>query len=93
MQLDTNEFIRRFMLHVLASGFHRIRHFGLLASRPKLALARQFLDMPALEAEVKPTKTKDEPAVFQCHTCQQPFAIMAIKEPVYLPRAPPKPNN
>jgi hypothetical protein len=93
MQLDTNEFIRRFMLHVLPSGFHRIRHFGLLASRPKLALARRLLDMPAPEAEVKPTKTEDEPAVLQCHTCKQPLAIMAIKEPVYLPRAPPTSND
>ena len=32
MTLATDEFIRRFLLHVLPKGFHRIRHYGLLAS-------------------------------------------------------------
>ena len=31
MTLDAHEFIRRFLLHVLPSGFHRIRHYGLFA--------------------------------------------------------------
>jgi hypothetical protein len=30
MTLDTHEFIRRFLMHVLPQGFHRIRHYGLL---------------------------------------------------------------
>jgi hypothetical protein len=90
MQLDTVEFIRRFMLHVLPPGFHRIRHFGLLASRPKLALARKLLDAPTPEVQETSAKADDEPAVFNCRKCQQPLAIMAIAEPVYLPRAPPK---
>jgi hypothetical protein len=90
MQLDTDEFIRRFMLHVLPSGFHRIRHFGLLASRPKMALARQLLDVTAPEVKVTSEKEDVEPAVFNCRKCQQPVEIMAIQAPVYLPRAPPK---
>jgi hypothetical protein len=90
MQLNTHEFIRRFMLHVLPSGFHRIRHFGLLASSPKMALARQLLNTPAPEVQVVPEKENDAPAVFNCRKCQQPLEIMAIKEPAYLPRAPPK---
>jgi hypothetical protein len=40
MQLDTMEFMRRFMLHVLPSGFHRIRHYGLLASHKKGYLSK-----------------------------------------------------
>lgn len=32
MRLETGEFIRRFLIHVLPDGFHRIRHYGLLAS-------------------------------------------------------------
>ena len=32
MTLDAQEFIRRFLIHVLPSGFHRIRHYGLFAS-------------------------------------------------------------
>ncbi len=37
MRLDTHEFIRRFLLHVLPDGFHRIRHYGLLASAARKA--------------------------------------------------------
>jgi hypothetical protein len=47
MTLATSEFIRRFLLHVLPSGFHRIRHYGLLANgqrRDAIARARQLLD-------------------------------------------------
>ena len=46
MTLATDEFIRRFLLHVLPRGFHRIRHHGLLASgtrRDNLARARELL--------------------------------------------------
>jgi Putative transposase/Transposase zinc-binding domain len=47
MTLDAHEFIRRFLIHVLPKGFHRIRHYGLLASGVKadnLALARKLID-------------------------------------------------
>ena len=47
--LDADEFIRRFLIHVLPDGFHRIRHYGFLASGNRtssIALARQFLGMP-----------------------------------------------
>ncbi len=50
MTLSAEEFIRRFLLHVLPDRFMRIRHFGLLANRArnkKLALCRQLLDQPA----------------------------------------------
>ena len=49
MTLDADEFIRRFLLHVLPDGFQRIRHYGLLGNRAregKLALCRQLLDAP-----------------------------------------------
>jgi hypothetical protein len=41
MQLDASEFLRRFALHVLPTGFMRIRHYGLLANRNKRALLEQ----------------------------------------------------
>jgi len=50
MRLDAQEFVRRFLLHVLPPGFQRIRHFGLLANRHrevKLEHCRQLLDVPA----------------------------------------------
>jgi hypothetical protein len=49
MTLATNEFIRRFLIHVLPRGFHRIRHYGLLAkpsSADNIARARELLTAP-----------------------------------------------
>ena len=48
MTLEPGEFIRRFLMHVLPKGFHRIRHYGLLANggdtrAEKLALARELI--------------------------------------------------
>jgi hypothetical protein len=54
MTLATAEFIRRFLIHVLPSGFHRIRHYGLLASGTRadnIAHARRLLDVPAEQHE------------------------------------------
>jgi hypothetical protein len=53
MTLGTHEFIRRFLIHVLPKGFHRIRHYGLLAggTRDKsIAQARQLLGVAASPA-------------------------------------------
>jgi len=47
MTLDVGEFIRRFLLHVLPKGFHRIRHYGLLATGQRadnIERARELLD-------------------------------------------------
>jgi hypothetical protein len=49
MTLDAHEFIRRFLLHTLPDGFHRIRHYGFLANghrAEKLALCRRLLNVP-----------------------------------------------
>ena len=54
MTLATAEFIRRFLIHVLPYGFHRIRHYGLLASGTRadnIARARRLLDVPAEQHE------------------------------------------
>jgi hypothetical protein len=53
MTLEPGEFIRRFLLHVLPKGFHRIRHYGLLASagrKANLARARELLAVPQPKA-------------------------------------------
>jgi hypothetical protein len=58
MRLDASEFVRRFLLHVLPSGFQRIRHFGLLANchrEDKLAQCRRLLQAPP------PPPRSDEP--------------------------------
>src|SRR5471032_2667392 len=54
MTLSTAEFIRRFLIHVLPQGFHRIRHYGLLASGTRadnIAQARRLLDVRATQTE------------------------------------------
>ena len=57
MTLDAHEFIRRFLLHTLPDGFHRIRHYGFLANAHrtgKLALCRKLLDAPPPEPIAEP---------------------------------------
>ena len=52
MTLEADEFLRRFLLHVVPHGFRRIRHFGLLANRTRhdaLARCRDLLDQPPLQ--------------------------------------------
>jgi Putative transposase len=54
MTLAVDEFIRRFLLHVLPGGFHRIRHYGLFANGGRaenIARARRLLDVPAPPSE------------------------------------------
>ena len=63
MTLKAVEFLRRFLLHVLPSGFVRIRHYGFLANRlcrQKLALCRELLGTgrpPPVAAEPVPRRT------------------------------------
>ena len=66
MTLDTHEFIRRFLMHVLPQGFHRIRYYGLLASGKRaenIARARKLLAVPLIPIDaIKAATTKpDEP--------------------------------
>ncbi|HEY1491219.1 MAG TPA: IS91 family transposase, partial [Steroidobacteraceae bacterium] len=73
MTLSTEEFMRRFLLHVLPSGFHRIRHYGLLANagrKDHIATARELLDPPATVTPVEPKQAKSThsapPPTFLC---------------------------
>jgi hypothetical protein len=62
MTLKAGEFIRRFLLHVLPDGFHRIRNYGLLANghrAEKLALCRKLLDVPSQPQERSSDDDKD----------------------------------
>ena len=56
MTLATHEFIRRFLIHVLPRGFHRIRHYGLFASGQRvdnITRARELLDRAAPQSEAR----------------------------------------
>jgi len=62
MTLAAEEFIRRFLLHVLPTGFQRIRYYGLLGNRhraEKLARCRQLLGMPPASATPTPVDAPD----------------------------------
>jgi len=57
MTLSAEEFIRRFLIHVLPDGFQRIRYYGFLSNRhreEKLVLCRQLLGMPVVDPETAP---------------------------------------
>jgi hypothetical protein len=64
MTLEPAEFIRRFLLHVLPPGFHRIRHFGFLANAhraARLALCRQLLAQPVDHQQGERDREADDP--------------------------------
>ena len=93
MTLDAGEFMRRFLLHVLPDGFHRIRHYGLLANgsrKVSLASARALLAQPR-EAPITPADATNgiehgRPS-FVCAHCGaamivlQNFARQSIRAP------------
>ena len=94
MTLTSDEFIRRFLLHVLPRGFHRIRHYGLLASgarKDNLEQARQLLAVAPPTAD----DTSVEPADPRppCPCCGGHMIIVEIIERRYQSRAPPPSSN
>jgi len=87
MTLDAHEFIRRFLIHVLPKGFHRIRHYGLLASGVKadnLVLARKLLDV----APPEPEDAASDPAapVEPCPCCGSTMRIIEVFKAGQSPR-------
>ncbi len=85
MTLTADEFMRRFLLHVLPGGFHRIRHFGLIANngrKEKLALVRQLLNVPTppTATEVKAVDVEADAesvrANFVCAHCGAQMIIL-----------------
>jgi hypothetical protein len=101
MTLATDEFIRRFLLHVLPAGFHRIRYYGFLASQSRdrnIARIRELLAAPlipvdaikALDASSEEPKAPEHP----CPCCGGPMRIIETfsrgQQPSY--RASPMPQ-
>jgi len=96
MRLATDEFIRRFLTHVLPNGFHRIRHYGLLASsrrKANIAKLRTLLGAEMAKHNDTPTAeiiplTLREP----CPDCGGPMRIIETFRRGQLPltRAPPR---
>jgi hypothetical protein len=102
MTLDPDEFIRRFLLHVLPSGFHRIRHYGLIANttrKDNLARARELLmsskpedttDAEMNAADTADSGDRDASVSYVCPDCGAPMIIIETFQRGQLPRAPPR---
>lgn len=98
MTLKTDEFIRRFLQHVLPKGFHRIRHYGLFANAARnhnLARARALLKAEPIEPKTDNgaaarTDSGAQPCHFTCRQCGTPMTVVTILSPQHAPRAPPQ---
>ncbi len=93
MMVGTHEFIRRFLIHVLPSGFHRIRHYGLFANGGRtanIARARELLGVVAPETEPVDANDGEVTALSQpCPCCGGRMIIIETFERGAQPRAPP----
>lgn len=99
MTLTADEFIRRFLIHILPSGFHRIRHYGLIANakcKDNLVRARQLLKVADVESpvheagkEADKTESGRQDGTYTCPHCGAPMIIIETFIRGQLPRAPP----
>ena len=97
MTLAVDEFIRRFLLHVLPTGFHRIRHYGLFASANRAETIARARELLGLAAPVAEEKVEIDPAAAQvlaqpCPCCGgRMFVIETFEagcQPRHRPTAP-----
>ena len=93
MTLRPAEFIRRFLLHVLPKGFHRIRHYGLLAAATKaetITTVRDLLSITSSEPDSEGEEAHGEPTIVgDCPCCGGRMHIIETFEPGCQPRHPP----
>lgn len=98
MRLATPEFIRRFLIHVLPDGFHRIRHYGLLASATRKANLTKIRALLCVQRPEEPVVPNDEAEIVPftlrepCPSCGGPMRIIEIFRRGQKPmsRAPPR---
>jgi hypothetical protein len=95
MTLVVDEFIRRFLIHVLPKGFHRIRHYGLLAGGNRAETikdVRELLNIapPAADASAKAQQTSEtdpaQPLAHPCPCCGGRMFVIETFEPGCQPR-------
>jgi hypothetical protein len=100
MTLDVDEFIRRFLIHVLPKGFHRIRHYGLFAGSNRaetIETVRNLLNLapPAADASTKAQQTSEtdpaHPLSHPCPCCGGRMFIIETFDPGCQPRHRPTP--
>ncbi|WP_277023343.1 IS91 family transposase [Paracoccus hibiscisoli] len=98
MRLATPEFIRRFLIHVLPDGFHRIRHYGLLASSIRKANITRIRALLCVQSPEQPAAPQPEVEVIPltlrepCPCCGSPMRIVETFRRGQKPmsRAPPR---
>jgi hypothetical protein len=81
MTLSPQDFMRRFLMHVLPGGFHRIRHYGLLANsnrRDHLALARELLQVAPPPDESAGDASKAPAPTFVCTHCGHAMVVLQV---------------
>ena len=96
MTLATSEFIRRFLIHVLPDGFHRIRYYGLLGNGSRadnIAQARKLLAVPTPKIKADQAADTTEPAALlhPCPCCGGRMIIIETFERGSTPRYRPTP--
>jgi hypothetical protein len=93
MTLAAHEFVRRFLIHVLPSGFHRIRHYGLFASGSRadnIARARQLLAVPEPQNDTADApEGNDPPLTRPCPCCGGRMIVIETFERGCSPRSRP----
>ena len=92
MTLATDEFIRRFLIHVLTRGFHRIRHYGLLAKpacADNIARARKLLAVPKPQDQTPDHTNDNQPLSHPCPCCGGRMIIIEVFERTQTPRHQP----
>ena len=93
MTLSADEFMRRFLLHVLPGGFHRIRHYGLIANsgrRENLARARELLHVAPTVIDAANTLNESAQPTFVCRNCGAAMVVTGILARAPNIRAPPQ---
>ncbi len=97
MKLVPAEFIRRFLLHVLPKGFHRIRHYGLFANANRaeaIALARALLGVtpPPPQPDPQPHAVEVRVLASPCPCCGGRMHVIETFEAGAMPRCWPAPK-
>ena len=86
MSLTHEEFLRRFLQHVLPKGFPRIRYFGFLANRRRAESLPQCRALLAPVPRVPPTDSVTDPDLWRCPCCQGPMRLIERLTPVQILR-------
>jgi len=91
MTLATGEFLRRFLLHILPTGLHRIRHYGLFTNAQRvdnLKRARALLAVEKTPHTDDPVADRDELNASTCPNCGAPMSVIETLLPSYLAQPP-----